>query len=96
MGDYTGPLTNEVFKYLDGLRQSEPAFKSLPEPDPTPRSIQIARDFNEHIQAVMNFQGTSEDRLKWEKESFLKLDKRWPHLSVWDKVKGEKRFQEES
>ena len=57
------------------------------------RRLQMALDFNAHIQKVMKFKGSREDRLRIEMNSFKELDKKYPHLNVWDKVKGEKRFQ---
>jgi hypothetical protein len=54
---------------------------------------QIAKDFSDHVRTVMNFNGTREDRLKWEWESFKKLDAKYPHLMVMEKIRGEKRFK---
>lgn len=96
LDEFTSPFINEVWKFLDGLQQEIPAFKALPEADNTPRHISIAKDFNDHVRTVMNFDGTREERLRWEWESFKKLDKKYPHLNVLSQVRGEKRFQEMS
>lgn len=91
--DYAGFLSNDVFKYLDGLQTPLPTFKALPEPPQTARAIQVARDFNALIQGVMNFQGSREERLKWEWNEAVRLDKKYPHLDVMKHYRNEKRFE---
>lgn len=93
LGEYSGTMTNEVFKYLDNLHRPEQSVRSLPEPSQTQKQKQIAKDFNEHIQTVLSFQGTKEERLRWEMESFKRLDKKYPNLHVWSQVKHENRFE---
>ena len=91
--EYVGPMNDKVFAFLDALQPAPAVYKALPEPDRTPREVQVAHDFEEHIKTVLNFRGTSEERRRWEMESFKELDKKYPQLSVWEKVKHEKRFQ---
>lgn len=92
VNEYTGPFINGVWAFFDTLRYVERSVKALPEPAPAPRSVQIARDMNAHIQALMSFKGSREERLKWERDSLMNLDKKYPHLGLWDQMRREKRF----
>lgn len=94
LDEFTSPFIGEVWKFLDALQPPVEHFKSLPEPDPTPRSAQVARDFLAHIQKILNWIGTREERLRWEMESLKVLDKKYPHLNIWHDLRNEKRFKD--
>lgn len=83
---------NEVWKFFDSIHLPVDTYQPVVEVPVTPRSIQIARDFNNHIQGVMNFQGTREERLKREWVHYQKLDAKYPELRVLAQVENEKRF----
>ena len=97
LDEFTSPFINEVWKFLDDLKQEPETFKALPEPPQTSRSVQVARDFNEHIQAVVKMIGDTsvnrEARLIFEWESFKRLDRKYLHLNVIEQIRCEKRFQ---
>lgn len=41
----------------------------------------------------MSFQGSREERLKWEWNSYKEFDQKYPHLNVMQQIRNEKRFQ---
>ncbi len=52
--DFYSPYITDVWKFFEDLRQTPEYHQPLlPEPDRTPRSVQIAKDFNAHIQKMM-------------------------------------------
>ncbi len=91
---------SRVFVFLDALRQEPERFKALPEPDRAPRSIEIARDFNAHIQKWCSGIGRPKKetpearrkRLLEEQESYRALDRKYPDLHVMEQVASERRF----
>lgn len=92
--DFYSPYITDVWKFFEDLRPTPEHHQPLlPEPDRTPRNIQIAKDFNAHIQKVMSFQGSREERLKWEWNSYKEFDQKYPHLNVMQQIRNEKRFQ---
>ena len=103
--DYTGPMNNNVFKFLDEVH-AEPEnvrealgynTNQIPESTtPEDKRLQIARDFREHIDKIMNWTGDRESRLDFEWRSFQHLDAKYPHLNIMAKVRGEKRFENRS
>lgn len=105
LGDYSGPMNHRVFEYLDALSRPEDPYSAIgydrdrkqlaaePESKVNERT-EIARDFAKHVETVMHFNGSREDRLKWEWESYQRLDKKYPHLRVMAQIENEKRFKD--
>lgn len=98
LDEFSGPFITDIWKFFDSLHFTEDTYekpKQLFEPRiEFDRKVQIARDFNAHLQKILSYQGNREERLLWEWNSFKELDEKWPHLNIITQVSKEKRFKE--
>lgn len=104
LGEYTGWLDNRVLEYLNALQRPEQSqtareelgyhggVKSLEDLRAQQKSS-IGKDFCDHIRSVVSFDGTREQRIRFELESLKKLDEKYPRADV-SRAYGEKRFVE--
>ena len=104
LADFTSPHIADIWKFFDGLKQEHESFKALPEPNPTSRGIQVARDFADHVDKWCGGVGSKayetgeerRERRQGEWDSYVTLDKKYPWLNILSQVRNEDRFKEVS